>query len=143
MSSIHTTPPTEAPQPSAAITSESSSPWSELLAVMAQLRHPTDGCPWDLKQTHASLKKYLLEESYEVLDAIDAVTAKPSPDTIASFKDELGDVLLQVVLHAQLAKEAGWFTAEDVVQNLTEKMIRRHPHVFSTTANTLNSDDDV
>jgi len=143
MSSIHTTSVAGVTDPLTQASVQSISAWEALLGVMAQLRHPTSGCPWDLKQTHASLKKYLLEESHETLDAIDAVTAQPTPDTIAAFKDELGDVLLQVVLHAQLATEAGWFTADDVVQNLTEKMIRRHPHVFSSPDSTIGSADAV
>ncbi|MDH4380024.1 MAG: nucleoside triphosphate pyrophosphohydrolase [Vampirovibrionales bacterium] len=143
MSSIHTTPFAGVSDPATQASAQSIPPWETLLAVMAQLRHPTAGCPWDLKQTHASLKKYLLEESHETLDAIDAVTTQPTAETITAFKDELGDVLLQVVLHAQLATEAGWFTADEVVQNLTEKMIRRHPHVFSNTDNTIDSADAV
>lgn len=93
-----------------------------LLATMAKLRAP-DGCPWDREQTHTSLKRYLIEETYELLDAIDA-------GDDAAFVDELGDVLLQVVFHAQIAAEAGRFTMKDVVDALHEKLIRRHPHVF-------------
>lgn len=93
-----------------------------LLALMAKLRAP-DGCPWDREQTHSSLKRYLLEEAYELLDAIDA-----GDDD--AFVDELGDVLLQVVFHAQIAAEAGRFTMKDVVDGLHDKLIRRHPHVF-------------
>lgn len=93
-----------------------------LLATMAQLRAP-DGCPWDREQTHSSLKRYLIEEAYELLDAIDA-------GDDAAFVDELGDVLLQVVFHAQIAAEAGRFTMKDVVDALHDKLIRRHPHVF-------------
>ncbi|WP_163539357.1 nucleoside triphosphate pyrophosphohydrolase [Gracilibacillus sp. YIM 98692] len=87
------------------------------------LRGP-NGCPWDKKQTHESLKKYLLEESYEVLEAID----EQDDDAIA---EELGDVLLQVMLHSQIGEDAGFFTIDDVIYNITEKMIRRHPHVFA------------
>jgi MazG family protein len=99
-------------------------PVSLLLSVVSQLRHPEQGCPWDLKQTHASLKPYLLEESYEALEAID------SGDP-AKLREELGDVLLQVVLHAQLAKDAGQFDFNAVCQTLAEKLVRRHPHVFA------------
>jgi tetrapyrrole methylase family protein / MazG family protein len=97
----------------------------KLLAVIAKLRSP-GGCPWDKEQTHESLKPYLVEESYEVLDAIDG--QEP-----AVLKDELGDLLLQVVLHAQIAQEKGDFTFAEVAENIREKMVRRHPHVFSDT----------
>jgi MazG family protein len=93
-----------------------------LIDVMAKLRAP-DGCPWDREQTHATLKPYLIEEAYEVLHAID----EGDDDEL---KKELGDVLLQVVFHAQIAGEAGRFTIDDVVTTLREKLIRRHPHVF-------------
>lgn len=95
----------------------------KLVHVIAHLRHPEYGCPWDLKQTHESLKPHLLEESYEALEAIDS----GQPDLI---QEELGDVLLQVVLHAQLAKDAGQFDFDAVSQTIAEKLIRRHPHVF-------------
>ncbi len=93
-----------------------------LLDVMARLRSP-EGCPWDRQQTHDSLKRYLLEESYELLDAIDA-----GDDT--ALVEELGDVLLQVVFHAQIAAETGRFSMADVIDVLVRKLIRRHPHVF-------------
>ncbi len=93
-----------------------------LVKLMARLRGP-DGCPWDREQTHQSLKPYLIEEAYEALDAID----RNDDD---GLRDELGDVLLQVVFHAQLAKEECRFTLEDVAASTTEKLIRRHPHVF-------------
>lgn len=96
--------------------------FDDLVAVMARLRGP-GGCPWDREQTHQSLRSYLLEETYEALDAIDA----GSPQQLCQ---ELGDLLLQVVFHAQMAAEAGTFTIEDVVAGLVEKLIRRHPHVF-------------
>jgi len=89
---------------------------------MGQLRAP-DGCPWDKKQTHETLKPYLIEESYEVLDAIDS-----GDDT--ELTDELGDVLLQVVFHAQLASETGRFTVDDVARAISDKLERRYPHVF-------------
>ncbi len=82
-----------------------------------------NGCPWDIKQTHESLKECLVEETNEVLEAID----KHDDDNLC---EELGDVLLQVVMHAQIATEEGRFTIEDVVQGVNDKMIRRHPHVF-------------
>jgi tetrapyrrole methylase family protein/MazG family protein len=96
--------------------------FSFLKNVIARLRGP-GGCPWDQKQTHVSLKKYLIEEAYEVLEAID----EEDDEAIA---EELGDVLLQVLLHAQIGEDEGFFTIEDVISTLTEKMIRRHPHVF-------------
>lgn len=92
------------------------------LDIIAQLRAP-GGCPWDQKQTHESLKDCLLEEAQEVLDAID----NKDDDNLC---EELGDVLLQVVMHAQIAAEEGRFTMDDVVQGVSEKMVRRHPHVF-------------
>ncbi|MFZ4454522.1 nucleoside triphosphate pyrophosphohydrolase [Salibacterium aidingense] len=98
--------------------------FSTLRGVIAKLRAP-DGCPWDRKQTHQSLKRYLLEETHEVLAAIDEKQEH-------HLQEELGDVLLQVLLHAQISEEEGFFTIEDVIKTLTEKMIRRHPHVFGT-----------
>ncbi|NQT94349.1 MAG: MazG family protein, partial [Lentisphaerae bacterium] len=93
-----------------------------LLDVVARLRGE-GGCPWDREQTLESLKQYLVEESYEVLDAID----DGDPE---QHKDELGDVLLQVLLHSRIRSEEGTFTFSDVVDVLTEKLVRRHPHVF-------------
>ncbi len=100
--------------------------FTELVGVMARLRAP-DGCPWDREQTHATLKKYFVEETYEVLDAIDAYNAGGSPE---GFVEELGDALLQVVFHAQLAHEEGVFSIDDVSAAIVEKLVRRHPHVF-------------
>ena len=96
--------------------------FDDLLDIIAALRAP-DGCPWDREQTHESLKKCLVEESGEVIDAID----NRDDDNLC---EELGDLLLQVVMHAQIASETGRFTMADVVQGVSEKMIRRHPHVF-------------
>ncbi|HEY4554023.1 MAG TPA: nucleoside triphosphate pyrophosphohydrolase [Bacillaceae bacterium] len=96
--------------------------FSALRAIIAELRGP-NGCPWDKKQTHASLKKYLIEEAYELLDAIDR-------DDIDNMIEELGDVLLQVLLHAQIGEDEGMFSIEDVIESISEKMVRRHPHVF-------------
>ena len=93
-----------------------------LAAIMARLRSET-GCPWDRKQTHSSLKRYLIEESYEVLDAVDSGIP-------AKLCEELGDVLLQVVFHAQLAAEQGDFDIADVISGISQKLVRRHPHVF-------------
>jgi MazG family protein len=96
--------------------------FADLVATMARLRAP-GGCPWDRAQTPSSLRPFLLEEAYETLDAID----RGEP---ARLKEELGDLLLQVVFHAQMAAEAGAFTIDDVVAGLVDKLIRRHPHVF-------------
>ncbi len=96
---------------------------ADLLAVMAALRTPGSGCPWDLEQTFASIAPYTIEEAYEVADAIERGNR---PD----LKEELGDLLLQVVYHARMAEEEGTFSFADVVHGVTEKMIRRHPHVF-------------
>jgi tetrapyrrole methylase family protein/MazG family protein len=96
--------------------------WQKLLDIMTKLRGE-DGCPWDKEQDHQSLKRYLLEESYEVIEAIDN-------DSDSQLCDELGDLLLQVVFHAQIAAEKGRFSIEDVLRGINQKMIRRHPHVF-------------
>jgi len=97
--------------------------FEELVRVMAQLRAP-GGCPWDREQTHRSLRPYLLEEAYEALEAVDA-------EDWPRLSDELGDVLLQVVFHAQLASERGDFDVEDVCEKIVTKLKRRHPHVFA------------
>ena len=96
--------------------------WSNLVQVVSKLRSP-EGCPWDREQTHESLKRFLLEETYELFEAIDLKNT-------ASMKDELGDVLLQVLLHAEIAREHGAFSIDDVITNLRDKLVRRHPHVF-------------
>lgn len=97
-------------------------PFERLCRVMARLRSP-DGCSWDRKQTHRSLLPYLIEECYEVVEAVEA-------DDPVELKEELGDLLCQVVFHAQLACEQGDFTIDDSVSTITNKLIRRHPHVF-------------
>jgi len=94
----------------------------DLLAVMARLRAP-DGCPWDQKQNHNSIRLNAIEEVYELVDAIEA-------NDDAEMAEELGDVLLQVVFHAQMAKERGVFDFEQVARGITDKLVRRHPHVF-------------
>jgi ATP diphosphatase len=98
-------------------------PIAEAIAIMARLRAP-DGCPWDREQTFDSIKPHTLEETYEVFDAIER---RAWPD----LKDELGDLLLQVLFYAQMASEAGYFTMQDVASNLNAKLIRRHPHIFA------------
>lgn len=95
----------------------------DLVAVLDRLRSP-GGCPWDARQTHESLVEYLIEESYEVVEAIDAQDS-------AALREELGDLLLQVVFHARIASEQAGFTIDDVADGITEKLIRRHPHVFA------------
>lgn len=97
--------------------------FSVLRSIMKRLRNPEGGCPWDKEQTHATLRKYVLEEAYEVVDAIDA----DDPDALC---EELGDLLLQVVFHAQLGAEECLFDADDVVAGICRKLVRRHPHVF-------------
>ena len=97
---------------------------NDLLSIMSRLRDPNGGCPWDLEQDFASIAPYTIEEAYEVADAIDR---KHMPD----LKDELGDLLLQVVFHAQMAQEQGAFDFGDVVAAICDKMTRRHPHVFA------------
>lgn len=111
----------------------SHSSFTELVNVMARLRGP-DGCPWDREQTHQSLKPFLLEEAYEVLEAIDEAED-------GELCSELGDVLLQVVFHAQVAVEAKRFTIDDVCQAIVDKLIRRHPHVFGNID--VDSSDEV
>jgi tetrapyrrole methylase family protein/MazG family protein len=96
-----------------------------LRAIVARLRAPGIGCPWDLEQTHASLIPYVIEEAYEVVDAIEDADFRP-----AALADELGDLLLQVLLHAEIADQLDEFEWNDVVRGLTEKLIRRHPHIF-------------
>jgi nucleoside triphosphate diphosphatase len=96
----------------------------QLLDIMAQLRNPIGGCAWDLKQNFSSLIPYLIEEAYEVVDAIER-------NDLDDLRAELGDLLLQVVFHAQMANELGLFDFEQVAQGISEKLIRRHPHVFA------------
>jgi ATP diphosphatase len=103
-------------------------PLDQLLTIMAALRAPATGCPWDQVQDFASIAPYTIEEAYEVSDAI---AAGPEP---AQLKDELGDLLFQVVYHAQMAQERGWFGFQDVAEAISQKMIRRHPHVFGDAA---------
>ena len=94
-----------------------------LIAIMAALRTPGTGCPWDLEQDFATIAPYTIEEAYEVADAI-------ARGDLLDLKDELGDLLLQVVFHARMAQEAGAFDFGDVVESITAKLVRRHPHVF-------------
>src|SRR6202163_2675359 len=96
---------------------------SHLLQIMAALRTPGTGCPWDLEQSFASIAPYTIEEAYEVADAI-------ARGDLADLREELGDLLLQVVFHARMAQEQGAFEFADVVETLNKKLVRRHPHVF-------------
>jgi MazG family protein len=101
--------------------------WFEkLVAVQARLRAP-NGCPWDREQTHQSLRTYLIEEAYEVLEALES-------GNDAKFAEEMGDLLLQIVFHSQIAREEGRFTVAEVIREIHDKMIRRHPHVFGKTS---------
>lgn len=106
---------------------------SRLLEIMAQLRNPVGGCDWDLKQDFATVAPYTIEEAYEVADAIDR-------EDYDDLLDELGDLLLQVAFHAQMAQEQGLFDFEQVAKGISDKLVRRHPHVFAGV--TFNTDDD-
>lgn len=107
--------------------------FEKLKDVISDLRHPVDGCPWDLKQTHESLLKYLLEESYEFVEAVEKSDPK-------KMEEEIGDVLMQVLLHAQLGHEKNLFDIESISKVLTEKLIRRHPHVFEKKDTSISAD---
>src|ERR1700752_2436660 len=116
-------------KPESAVLPARPDPVAEAIAIMARLRAP-DGCPWDREQTFDTIKRHTLEETYEVFDAIER---RAWPE----LKDELGDLLLQVLFYAQMAAEEGHFDIADVVANLNAKLIRRHPHIF---ANVVASD---
>ena len=103
--------------------SESKAPIDRLLAIMARLRDKNSGCPWDIKQNFATIAPYTIEEAYEVADAVER-------GDMDALKDELGDLLLQVVFHARIAEEDGLFAFDDVAAAIAHKMVRRHPHVF-------------
>lgn len=109
--------------------------FASLVKTMKRLRS-TEGCPWDREQTHESLKRNLLEECYEVLEAIDSGDTK-------KLSEELGDVLLQVLFHVQISEESQGFDLNSVIQNLNEKLIRRHPHVFSNEHNDITDSETV
>ena len=106
------------------------------IQVVKALRDPVNGCPWDLEQTHETLLKYLVEESYEFVDAVESGNPK-------LMEEEIGDVLFQVLLHTTLGEEAGNFNLESAAKNLADKLIRRHPHVFNQTEKKLTSDEVV
>ncbi len=107
--------------------------FEKLKDVITELRDPNHGCPWDLKQTHESLLKYLLEESYEFIEAVEENDPK-------MMEEEIGDVLLQVLLHSQMASEKGLFDIESVSKRLSDKLIRRHPHVFENRNTKLDAE---
>lgn len=109
-------------------------PIEDLIAVMAALRNPDGGCPWDLQQNFKSIAPYTIEEAYEVADAIER-------EDMNDLREELGDLLLQPIYHAQMANESGLFDINDVIKGITEKMISRHPHVFGDHA--AQSPEDV
>lgn len=110
--------------------------FEKLKEVVADLRHPQNGCPWDLKQSHESLLKYLIEESYEFIEAVEQKDNQ-------KMEEEIGDVLLQVLLHARLAEERNAFDIESVSKVLSEKLIRRHPHVFENKNSSISADEVV
>jgi MazG family protein len=107
--------------------------FEKLKDVIKELRDPEHGCPWDLKQTHESLLKYLLEESYEYIEAVEEKDYK-------HMEEELGDVLMQILLHSQIASEHGHFDLESVCAGITEKIIRRHPHVFENRDTSISAE---
>ncbi len=111
-------------------------PLARLLEIMARLRTPDGGCEWDLEQTFATIAPYTVEEAYEVADAIER-------GDMADLRDELGDLLFQVVFHARMAEEAGAFAFDDVAEAINEKMIRRHPHVFGNAGQRTAAEQTV
>ena len=108
---------------------------NKLLEVMRDLRDPQDGCPWDVEQDFSTIAPYTIEEAYEVADAIER-------DDMDDLRDELGDLLFQVAFHARMAEEAGFFDFEDVAKSISDKMIRRHPHVFGSDAERAHGKQD-
>jgi tetrapyrrole methylase family protein/MazG family protein/ATP diphosphatase len=111
-------------------------PIDRLLAVMARLRDPETGCPWDVEQTFATIAPYTVEEAYEVADAIER-------GSMPELKEELGDLLLQVVFHARMAEESGLFGFDDVAAAISDKLVRRHPHVFGEESHRTSAEQTV
>lgn len=107
-------------------------PVHQLIAIMARLRRPEDGCPWDIAQTFETIAPYTIEEAYEVADAIER-------SDMTELRSELGDLLFQVIFHSRMAEEAGHFDFNDVARAMTDKLIRRHPHVFPTQGGQLEA----
>ena len=102
-----------------------------LVGVIRRLRDPDDGCPWDIAQDHQSLRPHLLEETYEVLEALDALALTPTGVAeVGALREELGDLLMQIVLHARVAEQGGGFSLGEVAEGIRDKLVRRHPHVF-------------
>ena len=112
------------------------STFQQLIQLMAALRHPKKGCPWDIKQTNQSISAYTLEETYELLHAIES-------KDINNLKEELGDLLFHIVFHARIAEEQGHFNIQDVINAIIEKMTQRHPHVFEQDRDNRLSDEDL
>ena len=110
--------------------------WPRLIEVMRRLRDPVHGCPWDIEQTFETIAPYTIEEAYEVADAIER-------EAWGELEGELGDLLLQVIYHGQIADEAGHFSTEDVARHVTAKMIDRHPHVFGTDSNKKSAEQQT
>ncbi len=110
--------------------------WPRLIEVMRRLRDPVSGCPWDIEQTFQTIAPYTIEEAYEVADAIER-------EAWAELKGELGDLLLQVIYHGQIAAEAGHFDTESVAREVTTKMVDRHPHVFGDESNAKSADQQT
>lgn len=113
-----------------------STSFQKLLAIAETLNHPVSGCPWDLKQTFGSLQKYILEEACELIDAVDELN-------YPEMCEELGDLLYVVVFYTQVAKKEKLFTLDDVIENLCEKLIRRHPHIFKERSNLTSSEVEI
>lgn len=109
---------------------------SDLTRLMAALRHPDSGCPWDIKQTNQSISAYTLEETYELLHAVEA-------RDISNLKEELGDLLFHIVFHARIAEEDGHFNIDDVIDTIVDKMTRRHPHVFAQDRDNRLTDEEL
>ncbi len=115
-----------------------SSPYIALKQLVADLRDPTDGCPWDIEQTHQSIRENLIEEAYEAMEAVESYSAKDL-SSIEDMKEELGDLLFQVVFHARMAEERSEFSIDDMFRSCVEKLVSRHPHVYQNT-DRLNSE---
>lgn len=128
--------PDDIPAPSETLFHDPEGGIARLVAIMAELRHPTRGCPWDLEQDFASIAPYTIEEAYEVAEAIEE-------GDMAALRDELGDLLFQAVYHARLAEERGAFAFADVVRAISDKMIRRHPHVFGDESRDKSAADQT
>jgi tetrapyrrole methylase family protein/MazG family protein len=114
---------------------------ADLVRAEAIVRELRVKCPWDAEQTHVSLLRHLLEETYEAIEAIEALGAEPDERAIAHLEEELGDVLCQVLFHAAIAAEEGWFNLADVARGLSDKLVRRHPHVFGDDAQSTDADE--